>query len=66
MRDGFIDEDTLRHFAAVAAVHECAALKLTHFGLPVSWSLTTRVLSWPSHVPLPGSAAMGAILVGEA
>jgi hypothetical protein len=66
MKDVVFDDDMAKHFKALADLEECANMKLTHFGIPVSWSLTSRVPCWSKNAPLPGSFALGEIIAGEA
>ena len=66
MKDVVFDDEMARHFKAMADLEECANMNLTHFGIPVTWSLTIRIPGWSKYAPIPGSQALGEIIAGEA
>jgi hypothetical protein len=66
MKEISFDDPYMKHLEVLAAIDECVALELMHFGTPVTWTLTSVVSLWPSDVPLPVSPVLGAIQVVEA
>jgi hypothetical protein len=60
------EDDMMARMQAHIDLEECAKMGVTHFGIPVAWSLTMKKNKWSGYAPLPESTAMGEIHMGEA